>query len=758
MVGLLFKGNCVENRFMIEKERAAERFNGVRSRLIIIVLLCLLPVALIMAHSTLENRRITSEQAVERLSTVVELIENEVEDAIAASVKVLTSLSLSPASWLTASQDCHRQLARLTHQYAEYSNIFSISTEGKVICSGNPMEGQIDLTDRLYIQQALAGQSPAIGQATRGRVTEEMIIPIAVPMYDADGRLQGAIGVSIQLSQLLQKTAFNVRRSNTLNQTTATLWRADGTVLARSPDTLDLSGEDARESELFQTLIRAVGVDSNVKVVGLDQLPRQYAFARIGKGEAALLLTAGLPTADLFAEVDEIYYQTIFILIFVSLLVLVLAWIFGESAVRRPIRRIADLAAMVAQGKHDVRAGPMTGASELKQLARNFDQMVIHLANYEQEQNAAQLALNQAKDQLELKVQERTLALESAHLAATEKAETLELQRRENIILNELTDMLQSVQTLEESWPVISRSLERLFAECSGAIYMYRESGNALERSVSWGNPEVDLFESFAPEDCWSLRLGRQWFHDEAERQPVCQHITAENHGNYLCLPMSADGKTLGVLHMRLNNTEIDQVQEHAHSVTARLALALSNVKLRQSLRTLSMRDALTGLYNRRFVEEVFEHEVSRCERGVKPLAIMMIDIDHFKRFNDTFGHEAGDSVLRAIGSVLKTHFRKTDLPCRLGGEEFLVILPECDQQASMTLAEALRQKVEQLEPHHQGKSLGNITISIGVANWPKPEADQTVLIAAADAALYQVKHSGRNQVMNSGDKKQTSA
>jgi len=741
---------------MFQKEQPAERFNGVRSRLIVLVLLCLLPIALIMAHSTLENRRITSEQAVEGLSTVVTLIENDLEDAIAASIKMLTSLSLSPASWLNASQECHQHLAKLTNQYAEYSNVFSVSTASKVICSGNPMDAEIDLTDRLYIQQALAGHSPAIGQATRGRLTQEMILPIAVPIYDTAGRIQGAIGVSIHLSKLLQKTAFDMQRSNTLNLTTATLWRSDGTVLARSPDTLDLSGEDAKDSELFQTLISAVGINSNIEVVGLDNIPRQYAFARIGKGEASLLLSAGLPTEDLFAEVDEIYHHTIFILIFVSLLVLVLAWIFGESAVRRPIRRIADLAAMVAQGKHDVRAGPMSGATELKQLAQNFDQMVIHLANYEQEQNTAQLALNQAKEQLELKVKERTLALESAHLAATEKAEKLELQRRENIILNDLTDMLQSVQTLEESWPVISRSLERLFADCSGAIYMYRESGNALERSVSWGNPEAELFESFTPEDCWSLRLGRQWFHDEAERQPVCQHIAADNHGNYLCLPMSADGKTLGVLHMRLNKTAIEQIQELAHSVNARLALAISNIKLRQSLRTLSMRDALTGLYNRRFVEEVFEHELSRCQRAVKPLAIVMIDIDHFKRFNDTFGHEAGDSVLRAVGSVLKTHFRKTDLPCRLGGEEFLVILPECDQQASMTLAETLRQKVELLEPHHHGKSLGSITISIGVANWPKPEADQTVLIAAADAALYEAKHSGRNRVINSGDKKQT--
>lgn len=175
--------------------------------------------------------------------------------------------------------------------------------------------------------------------------------------------------------------------------------------------------------------------------------------------------------------------------------------------------------------------------------------------------------------------------------------------------------------------------------------------------------------------------------------------------------------------------------------------MALSNIKLRQTLRNLSVRDVLTGLYNRRFVDEVFEHEVVRCRRNSKPLSVLMIDIDHFKRFNDSFGHDAGDVVLRSVSALFKDHFRKTDLPCRLGGEEFLVILPECDGEAAFKIAEQLRLKITELVLFHQGKALDAVTASIGVASWPEPFSDEGLLVSAADAALYAAKHAGRNQV-----------
>lgn len=731
-------------------QRLTQLLTGIRSRLILLVLLCLVPVALVLIHSANENRRITATQAVDSLSTIVELIHNDFEDAVYASTQLLTALALTPDNWLRETPQCNQNLANINKQFADYNNIFSVDTEGNVICSASGTSGPVNLMDRHYIQNALAGGPVIVGRASQGRVSQEMIMPIALPLYDAAGQIVGAVGVSIGLSQFLsQNQKSHGQGSKTLSNVTATLWRPDGTVLARAPDPLSLTGQVARDSDLFKTLIDNLGSRKSLEVRGLDNESRRYAFTQIGAGESGILLSVGLPTTELFVEVDAIYWRTLAILALVSLLVIIAAWFIGEVAVRRPVSRLGHLAEQVSQGQRGIRVGQIFGASELKNLAENFDEMVSHLENYERQQVTNQQELTQAKHSLELKVQERTLALETASQQAINRASLLEKQRRDIGIMNELTDMLQSCQTLDESWPIIGRSLASLFDNSFGTIYTYRDSGNALVQGIHWGQSDVPHLDTFSPDDCWALRLGRSWLYEPASRHPVCEHVTDNHNEAYICVPMLADGKTLGILHIELPaQTEQKQMlADLTQAAAVRLALALSNIKLRQTLRNLSMRDVLTGLYNRRFVEEVFDNEIARCRRSNKPLSVLMVDVDHFKRFNDNYGHDAGDLVLKTMGGLLKKHFRKTDLPCRLGGEEFLVILPECDAEAANMLAETLRQKVSEQALLHQGKSLGSLTTSIGVASWPNPFDDESLLINAADAALYAAKNAGRNQV-----------
>lgn len=728
----------------------AHLLTGIRSRLILLVMLCLIPVALVLIHSANENRRITATQAVDSLSTIVELIHNDFGDAVYASTQLLTALALTPDNWLAGTANCNQSLANISKQFADYNNIFSVDTKGNVICSATGTSSPVNLIDRHYIQNALAGGPVIVGRAAQGRISQEMIMPIALPLYDDAGQIVGAVGVSIGLSHFLtENQKSHGQGSKSLGNVTATLWQPDGTVLARAPDPLSLTGQVARDSELFQTLIDNLGSRESLEVRGLDNEPRWYAFTQIGAGESGILLSVGLPTAELFAEVDGIYWRTLAILAAVSLMVVVAAWFIGEVTVRRPVSRLGHLAEKVSQGQRGIRVGQIFGASELKMLGQNFDHMVNHLESYEREQATTQYELTQAKHSLELKVQERTLALENASQQAINRASLLEKQRRDIAIMNELTDMLQSCHTLDESWPIIGRSLANLFDHTFGTIYTYRDSGNALVRGVHWGHSSVSHLDTFSPDDCWALRLGRNWLYEPASRHPSCEHVTENQTGAYICIPMLADGKTLGVLHIELPaQPEPRQiVVDLAQAAAARLALALSNIKLRQTLRNLSMRDVLTGLYNRRFVEEVFDNEIARCQRNDKPLSVLMIDVDHFKRFNDSYGHEAGDVVLKAMGGLLKQLFRKTDLPCRLGGEEFLVILPECDADSAAMLAEALRQKVSEMALFHQGKSLGTITTSVGIASWPTPFEDHSLLINAADAALYAAKNAGRNQV-----------
>src|SRR5882672_9273228 len=169
---------------------------------------------------------------------------------------------------------------------------------------------------------------------------------------------------------------------------------------------------------------------------------------------------------------------------------------------------------------------------------------------------------------------------------------------------------------------------------------------------------------------------------------------------------------------------------------------------LREKLQEQAMHDKLTGLYNRHYVEEWFGLELRRAQRHGRPIAAIILDIDHFKRFNDSFGHEAGDLVLRELAAVLRRFARKSDVACRYGGEEFLVLMPECPFDAALHKAEQLRGEVAKLELQYKDQPLGPVTVSLGVAAFPDHAKESEELLRCADEALYLAKQTGRNRVV----------
>src|SRR5476649_946375 len=217
---------------------------------------------------------------------------------------------------------------------------------------------------------------------------------------------------------------------------------------------------------------------------------------------------------------------------------------------------------------------------------------------------------------------------------------------------------------------------------------------------------------------------------------------------------MMAQGETLGLLYVQARPDEGDAApiseakQQLVTAVAEQIALALANLRLRETLRQQSVRDPLTGLYNRRFLEEVLDRELARLERKNLPLSLIMIDVDHFKNFNDTFGHEAGDAVLRDLGGILQRHVRGGDIACRYGGEEFTIVLPEASIEIGRQRAEMLREAVRELRLVHDGKSLGAVTLSLGVACFPEHGRRREHMLQVADAALYEAKNGGRNRVV----------
>jgi diguanylate cyclase (GGDEF)-like protein/PAS domain S-box-containing protein len=332
-----------------------------------------------------------------------------------------------------------------------------------------------------------------------------------------------------------------------------------------------------------------------------------------------------------------------------------------------------------------------------------------------------------------------------------------EQRNREIVLLSELGGLLQTCDSIEEAYQVISRQGRKLFPDLSGAVYRLSASRTDLELVSSWGEsgpwPEADFFR---PEDCWGLRLGRDHCVEDPATDLICRHVAEHDPPRYICLPMMAQGEALGVLHLRIEATAaaaggvspLNEARRRlAAAVSEHTAMALANLSLRETLRHQSIRDPLTGLFNRRYFEESLEREIRRARRRGVPLGVVMLDLDRFKVVNDNYGHEAGDVLLRSFGELLRRSVRGEDVACRWGGEEFALLLPEATLEVTRERAEEVRQSVKELKVQYQDSTLGPVTVSLGVAIFPDQGLSGQSVLRAADAALYQSKASGRDRV-----------
>lgn len=255
-------------------------------------------------------------------------------------------------------------------------------------------------------------------------------------------------------------------------------------------------------------------------------------------------------------------------------------------------------------------------------------------------------------------------------------------------ILVELGDAFQVAQSEEETLGVAMNAARRLFRDESGAVYIRRAGEDALAKAGEWGD-EPPAVDSFFPDDCWALRKGVMHSFADPSADLACPHATQEKGEayTYSCIPLISRGEALGVLHIKCcrasrqsdgDDSEAARVRDArlktALGFAQRFSMPLANVRLRESLREQSIRDPLTGLYNRRYLEEKLGRELHKAERAKTGLAVMMLDIDNFKLFNDEHGHDAGDAVLQALAGLMQSSVRKGDVVCRYGGEEFLIM------------------------------------------------------------------------------------
>lgn len=340
------------------------------------------------------------------------------------------------------------------------------------------------------------------------------------------------------------------------------------------------------------------------------------------------------------------------------------------------------------------------------------------------------------------------IELERALAAASRAGDTL---RR----LASLTEMLQNCHDLEEAINVVDRALPPLLPGSMGALAVLSASRNLVETRMHWGDAAAPLGDGvFAPEDCWALRRSQPHPGADDHAAPVCRHLA---HGTVdatrcVCLPLNAQGQVLGVLTVVAPGPLDAETRGLAVTIADQLALALGNLQLQASLRTQSIRDPLTSLFNRRYIEASLPRELARAERRRGSLSVLMCDLDHFKRYNDTQGHDAGDALLGAFGTLLAQACRSEDIPCRFGGEEFTVILTDADHPHALARAEAIRKATAELVVRFRGGTLPPATVSIGVATYPEHGRSPEELLRMADQALYRAKHRGRNTVASTGE------
>jgi diguanylate cyclase (GGDEF)-like protein/PAS domain S-box-containing protein len=368
---------------------------------------------------------------------------------------------------------------------------------------------------------------------------------------------------------------------------------------------------------------------------------------------------------------------------------------------------------------------------------------------------------------LEEQVRQRTEALVEANARLTQEMVERERTQREldqqteklvqelvarsqnSGLLGKMGELLQSCTNTKEAFSIVLGYAPKMFPNLKGAVILLNASRSLLEVAGEWGGCQLPS-GVFEPNACWALRTGHVYLMEAGAGGVSCGHAS-DVANSYLCIPIQAQGEALGVIHFQ-SKVETHQISELELSLAGTFAeqagLAIANVRLREALRSQSIRDSLTGLFNRRYLEETLEREVHRAARAKQPLGMVMLDLDHFKRFNDTFGHDAGDAVLREVGLFFARHTRADDIACRYGGEELVLILPNADVEATRLRADQLRIEAKELQISQRGKSLGMVTLSAGVAAFPVHGSSPRQLMAAADTALYQAKKNGRDRVV----------
>ncbi|HEV8441179.1 MAG TPA: diguanylate cyclase [Methylomirabilota bacterium] len=690
--------------------------SSLRYRLLLLVLLAVLPALGLIISTALEQRRQAAVGAQDDALRLARLAAGDQERLIEGARSLLIGLAQLSTVQMHNSMGCSALFAEVQRRFPLYINVGAIRPDGQVFCAARSVQGLRNLADQPFFQRAMASRDFAVSDYSRDPATSKPVLTLSYPAIDSAGSVWAVVFAELDLgwmAQLAEKAQLPAGSVITVND-------VNGWVLARYPDPGDWTGKSAPDWALVRAIRRSNG-EGTLEAAGLEGIPRLTAFTPLldPRRPQPVYVSVGIPRQAALAEANRLLIRNLVWTGLVVVLMLVAAAIVSDLFILRRVSAVVRAARQLTAGDLSARA-EVGGADEIGVMARTFNVMAGRL-------------------------QARVSDEESLTEALADRVNELDL-------LNRMGELFQASLTLEEAYAGIGQLAPRLFPNLSGAVYAFRPGNGRVEPVAAWG-PQALEGTAFAAEQCWALRDGRSHVVENTASGVLCQHLPAPAPAAYLCTPLVAQGNSLGVLYVAGERSEAaPEVLSHARqrlaeAVAAQLGLGLANVELRELLRRQSIHDPLTGLFNRRYMEETLEREVHRSRRNGKPMSLLMVDLDRFKQQNDAFGHDAGDALLRDLAALLQSNLRKEDIACRYGGEEFVLVLPDASLENATRRAEQLRAAVKEMRVVRDGVALGPITISVGVAAFPEQGPDGDTLLKAADAALYQAKNEGRDRV-----------
>ena len=693
-------------------------FSSLRYRLLLLVLVAVLPALVLVVLTSWEQRRMAALSKQEDALRVTRLAAATNERLVDGARSLLTGLAALSEVQMHGAKACSAHFAEILKQFPLYANVGALRLDGHLFCQARPRRGPQSLATRPEFLRARDARHFTLTGYVVDRELGRAVLTLFRPAVDRAGDAWAVVFAELDLTWVVQLA----EKAHLPRGSVLTVTDMSGAVLARFPEAEAGAARAIADLPLVSAMHRG-WIEGTLETRDPDGVARLVAFSRLTapSDPGGVYVSIAVPRDAAFAEADRLLSRNLFWGGLALVLVFAGAAVVSDLFILRRVNDVVGAAERLTAGDLTSRAR-VRGGDEIGVMARTFNVMAERLAERVKEEHNARQELAERVTELDL--------------------------------INRFGEYLQASLTLEEAYDVIGRVASFAFPSEAGAVLVMSASRNVLETVAVWGAYPRDAEPVMTPDQCWALRNGHAYAVDETALAIVCPHLPVPHPPAYVCMPLVAQGETLGLLYVagRAADAGASAPQEarrrFVESVGAQLALGLANLRLRETLRNQSIRDSLTGLFNRRYMEETLERELRRAGRTGRGLGVIMLDVDHFKRHNDMFGHEAGDVVLRRIGELLQRGLRREDTACRFGGEEFVLVLPDARAEDASRRAEELREQVRRLTTTINGVSVGSVTVSLGVAAYPEHGLTGEMLVTAAAGALYAAKRSGRDRVV----------